>query len=532
MTNVAELLGYLTPDERTELDTLLSQPMVPSLREFAQTVNPRYQWYRHCEVLAEALERVVSGEITRLMVFMPPRHGKSELASRIFPAYYLTRHPGRWVGLCSYAADLAQTFSRTARDHYTHPDVGGVIRGDSAAVKHWETPQGGGMWAAGVGGPITGKGFHLGVIDDPIKNAEEASSETIREKQKDWYRSTFYTREEPQGAIVVIQTRWHEDDLAGWLLTLEQEDEPERWHVVNLAAVADRADERPVFPITCTVEPDWRSPGEALCPERYDAAKLNQLKSKVGSYYFGALYQQRPTSAAGDVFKRDWWQFYTTPDHPIPGVPTLPPSLHRVIQSWDMAFKDEETSDYVSGQVWGAHHTKCYLLDRIKERLSFTASCQAVVGMTAKWPKSRGKYIEDKANGPAIINALRRSVVGVVPVKPDGGKLARAYAVQPMVEAGQVYLPHPRIAPWVEDFMREMGQFPRGAHDDDVDACTQALNVLARGLRDEQIVDESDADPTNPVHMPWREHHERVSRNTHYREQQRQRPIDDAFGDY
>jgi predicted phage terminase large subunit-like protein len=527
VTSVAELLAYLTPEEQAELDALLDSPAVPSLREFAQVVNPKYRWYRHCEVLADALERVVTGEITRLMVFMPPRHGKSELASRIFPAYYLLRHPDRWVGLNSYAADLAQTFSRTVRDHYQQ--AGGVIRDDSGAVKHWETPQGGGMWAAGVGGPITGKGFHLGIIDDPIKNAEEANSEVIREKHRDWYRSTFYTREEPGGAVVVIQTRWHEDDLAGWLLTLEQDDEPERWHVVNLAAVAEAPDERPVFPTTCTVEPDWRTPGQALCPERYDVPKLQQLKSKVGSYYFGALYQQRPTSAAGDVFKRAWWKFYTTPEHPIPGVAVLPPRFDRVIQSWDMAFKDEETSDFVAGQVWGAQGTRCYLLDRVKERMSFTASCAAVVGMTAKWPKSRGKYIEDKANGPAIINALRRTVHGVVPVKPDGGKVARAFAVQPMVEAGQVYLPHPSIAPWVEDFIRELAAFPRGSHDDDVDACTQALNVLSRGMRDNQHEPDED-DPTAPVEMPFAEHHARMSRVRSLKERREQPAYDPDFG--
>lgn len=493
MTALADLLAYLTPEERQEMDALLAAGHVPTLREFAQQVNPKYQWYRHCEVLAEALEKVVTGEITRLMVFMPPRHGKSELASRIFPAYYLRRHPDRWVGLNSYAADLAQTFSRTVREHYQQS--GGTIRDDSAAVKHWETPEGGGMWAAGVGGPITGKGFHLGIIDDPIKNADEAASDVIREKQKDWYRSTFYTREEPSGAVVVIQTRWHEDDLAGWLLSLEAEDEPERWHVVNLAAVAEPADERPVFPITCSVEPDWRQPGEPLCPERYDTPKLTKLQKRVGSYFFGALYQQRPTAMAGDVFKRAWWQFYTTSDCPIPGVAMLPESLDRVIQSWDMTFKDTDETDFVSGQVWGRRATRFFLLDRVKERMSFTTACDAVETLSGKWPKARGKYIEDKANGPAIISALRRTVHGLVPVKPDGGKLARAYAVQPLVEGGQVYLPHPRIAPWVEDFIRELSQFPRGANDDDVDACTQALNVLVRGAREDEVeVEDPDAD--------------------------------------
>ncbi|HTE19108.1 MAG TPA: terminase family protein, partial [Armatimonadota bacterium] len=195
-----------------------------SFREFVDAVRPRYQWYRHCVVLADALQKVVDGEITRLMVFMPPRHGKSELVSRLFSAYYLYRHPERWVGINSYSAELAYTLSRAAREHYTRSGAG--LRGDASAVKHWETGGGGGLWAAGVGGPITGKGFHAGVIDDPLKNAEEAASDTILAKQKEWYNSTFYTREEPGGAIIVVQTRWNEGDLSGWLLAQEGEDEP------------------------------------------------------------------------------------------------------------------------------------------------------------------------------------------------------------------------------------------------------------------------------------------------------------------
>jgi hypothetical protein len=268
-----------------------------TLRDFAPRADPRFRWWRHVEVLGDALERVVAGEIRRLMVYMPPRHGKSMLASRILPAYFLSRHPDRWVGLNSYSADLARTFSRSARDHYIA--LGGQVRDDAGAVTHWETVQGGGMWAAGAGGPITGKGFHLGLIDDPLKNAEEASSEVIREKQKEWYRSTFATREEPGGAIVVTMTRWDEDDLAGWLLSEEAgEDGGEGWHIIHLPAIAD-AELIAQWPEGCTVEPDWRSPGEALCPERYPLATLERLRRRVGEYYWLSLYQQVPRSTQG-----------------------------------------------------------------------------------------------------------------------------------------------------------------------------------------------------------------------------------------
>lgn len=192
---------------------------VLSFREFVDIAYPRYKWYRHNQVLANALQRVADGALTRLMVFMPPRGGKSLLTSKLFPAYYLYRHPDRYIGLTAYSAELAYTFSRASRAAYR--DNGGQIKGDAAAVKHWETPEGGGCWAAGVGGSATGKGFSLGLVDDPLKNAEEAFSDKIRAKQKEWYSSTFYTRAEPNGAIIIIQTRLHQDDLAGWLLSEE-----------------------------------------------------------------------------------------------------------------------------------------------------------------------------------------------------------------------------------------------------------------------------------------------------------------------
>ena len=265
---------------------------------FVSRVNPRYAWYPYLSQLSAVLERVVSGELTRLMIFAPPRHGKSELVSRLFAAYYLYRHPARWVGLNSYAAELAYTLSRNARENYTR--AGRALSDTAWGVRHWETDRGGGMWAAGVGGPITGKGFHLGIIDDPVKNAEDAASETIRARQWDWYRSTFYTRQEPAAAIVVIQTRWHADDLSGRLLAHETV-EPEYWHVVHLPALKE---EPPAYPPTVTLEPDARRDGEALAPARYPADKLAGIMRANGDYYWGALYQQRPRGRDGNMFKR------------------------------------------------------------------------------------------------------------------------------------------------------------------------------------------------------------------------------------
>ena len=308
------------------------------LRRFVKRANPRFVFYPHCDLLAGVLERVARGEIKRLMIFLPPRHTKSELVSRLFSAYYLLNNPHHFVGINSYAAELAFTLSSAARDNFIK--CGGELSSRTTAKNHWETTQGGGMWAAGVGGPITGKGFHLGIIDDPIKNSEDANSETIREKQKEWYSSTFYTREEPDAAIIVIQTRWHEDDLAGWLLQEEQNDESgigaENWHIVNLPAFAD---EPQTFPDSCTVEPDPREIGEPLCPERYSAEKLLKKKAK-GERNFEALYQQHPTPKEGYFF--DVTQLEIVDEIPAD---------RRQVRGWDKAATKGDGDFTASGKV-------------------------------------------------------------------------------------------------------------------------------------------------------------------------------------
>jgi predicted phage terminase large subunit-like protein len=437
-----------------------------SFREFVDKVYPKYQWYRHCIVLANVLQRVADGELKRVMVFMPPRAGKSILVSKLFPGYLLYRHPDKWVGLNSYAAELSYTFSRAARDAYG--EVGGKMRGDASAVKNWETPDGGGCWAAGVGGPITGKGFgNCGIIDDALKNAEEALSVNIKRKHQDWYGSTFYTRAEPDAPILIVTTRWAEDDLAGWLLSQELEDEPERWHIVNFEAIKEEY--APKFPITCTVEPDWRSPGEALCPERFDISKLNRIKKRLGEYFWNALYQQRPSPLEGSHFKRSWWQYYKV----------APSDFDMVIQSWDCTFKDTNKSDFVVGQVWGKRGGQFYLLDQVRDRMDFPATIAAIRAMSAKYPNSTAKLIEDKANGPAVISSLQREIPGIIAIEPEGGKLVRAVAIAPFVEAGNVFLPDPSIASWVGDFVQEFSTFPNGSNDDMVDSTSQAINWLA-----------------------------------------------------
>lgn len=458
-----------------------------SFREFIRLVNPKYQFYRHANILISVLQRVADGEISRLMIYLPPRHSKSETTSRLFTAYYLYLHPERWVATCSYADALASTLSRNARENYRQ--AGGTLNPASQGMHHWETDQGGGMWAAGVGGQGTGKGFHLGLIDDPVKNAQEASSALIRERNKDWYRSTFGTREEPGAAIIVVQTRWHSDDLSGWLLAQEEseDDLPERWHVVCMPAVKEY--KPAVFPTSCTVEPDHRQPGEALCPERYDLTKLAKLKRRVGSYYWNALYQQGPSPDEGDIFKRQHWRYWRPKGIVLPPVAIkrtdgsvieieaieLPTAFEQMAQTWDCSFKDVSTSDFVAGQVWGKLGADKFLLDYYKERASIVTTMEQITKFAEKWPRAIAKLIEDKANGPAVIQLLRNKIAGLIAVEPEGGKVSRAYAAQPEVEAHNIYLPHPLLFSWVSAFVDSCAGFPNAAKDDDVDAFTQVI---------------------------------------------------------
>lgn len=458
---IADQIEYLTRHTKPQKSKL-------SFIDFVSQVNPKYQWYPHVRQLADVLERVAAGEIKRLMIFMPPRHGKSELVSRLFSAYYLYRFPDRWVGINSYAAELAYTFSRAARDNYTR--LGNKVRGDAAAVKHWETGDGGGLWAAGVGGPITGKGFNLGIIDDPLKNAEEAASETIREKHKEWYDSTFYTREEPEAAIVVIQTRWHEDDLSGYLLGKETE-EPERWHIVHFEAIKE--DELPDYPDTCTVEPDPRQPGEPLAPLRYGLERLGKIARRIGDYFWNALFQQRPRAREGNMFKRPWFEI----------VEAVPAEVTRV-RYWDKAGTADggkQTAGVLLAKAGGLF----YVEDCISGHWA-AADRERVIKQVAELDRQKYGYVtiwveqEPGSGGKESAEATIKNLAGftVRADKVTGDKVVRAEPLAAQAKANNVKIVKGK---WNEGYIEELIAFPKGTFSDKIDASSGAFNMLAGG---------------------------------------------------
>lgn len=422
-----------------------------------------------CNELDSFLEQVIAKKSPRLIITMPPRHGKSEIASRRFPAYALGRYPDLSFIATSYSADLASRMNRDVQriiDSQEYKRIfpntllgGKSIRsnGQGSYLRNSDifeiVDHKGTYRSAGVGGGITGMGGDIILIDDPIKDRAEADSATIRNKVWDWYTSTLYTRLAPGGGLIVIQTRWHMDDLTGRLLNPNSEN----WRVVNFPAIAEH-DEK------------YRKTGEALHPERYDLAALNRIKKAVGSRDWAALYQQRPVPAEGAVFKQEWIKYYTQA--------SLPPVFNTILISWDMTFKDSAASDFVVGQVWGKNGANFYLLDSVRGRWDFVKTLEMFQVLANKWPKALKKLVEDKANGTAIIQTLKKSISGIKAITPKESKEARAYSITPLWEAGNVFIPDPKTAAWVKDFEAEILSFPSAAHDDQVDAMTQALAEL------------------------------------------------------
>lgn len=423
-------------------------------RLFPHTFAPRAsrgKWiaYRHLVEISKKIAHAIAKGKGRIVVSIPPRHGKSELISKWVPAWFLDRRPDGRVILASYEADFAARWGRQVRTYFetTELPTKTQIRGDSSAADRWETTAGGGMNTAGVGGAFTGKGADLLIIDDPVKNWEQAMSVGHREKVRDWFKSTFYTRAEPSATIIVLMTRWHEDDLAGYLLKEHDDD----WEEIRMPA---------------TSEMDGK--GEALCPERYSADDLGAIRKSIGSFMYGALYDQNPTPPEGGVFKRHWFRFW------LPT--TLPAQMDETIQSWDLPFDNaSDTSSFVAGQVWARKGADRYLLHEYHEQTDYPGMKAAIRKVSADRPDARTKVVENKAAGAPLIKDLKSEISGLVPWNPQGSKEARAIACSGEVEAGNVYLPHPSIAPWVREFIEEVATFPKGRFNDRVDAMSQAL---------------------------------------------------------
>lgn len=490
-----------------------SSPVWRSPGALAQELDPTIIQTPALELIDSELIRLHDDpDVNRLMIFMPPQEGKSERVSHRYPEWLLKFNPELRIAIVSYSDEMARRWGaeiKTDAESFDGTDdafdLGITLREDSKAAGRWHIKSHkGGVYCCGINGSLTGKAVDYLIFDDPIKDLEQASSVTYRERARRFWRGVAVPRLGPGSKVVIIQTRWHADDLSGWLL----KEQPGRWRVVSIPARAGK----PIVSETSDGPEIWeehgpdplgREPGQAMISARGDR-DWDQIRRDVGEYVWNALYMQRPSPAEGGLFKRSWWKTYPSPRWvERPDGTRWMPGADEVIMSWDCSFKDLDDSDFVCGQVWARFGLQAILIDQVHDRMDFVTTLSAFRMLAARYPQAIAKYVEDKANGTAVINMLSATIAGIIPVEPDGSKIARARAVTPFVEAGQVVIPEPEIAPWIGDFVDEHALFPNSVNDDRVDAMSQALNRLLLNpiLTGETIVDAADLDAQIADHM-------------------------------
>lgn len=451
-----------------------------NLSDFTNYTKPDFieGWFNR--IIAKELQQfyfdVMAGKQPRLIIQAPPRSGKSELFSRRFPAWAFGQNPNLQIIAASYSTDLASRMNRDVQRIIDSEEYQGVFPETTLNGKNIATVSGqslrnseifeivghaGAYRSAGVGAGITGMGADIGIIDDPVKDAKEANSQTIRDAVWDWYTTTFYTRLSPKSGILLGMTRWHEDDLAGRLLR-EMANDGDQWRIVSFPAIAEEDEE-------------YRNEGEALHPERYNLERLTKIKKAVGSQAWNALYQQRPSSKGGDIIKGAWFKRYS-----------VLPRMKRIIITADTAQKTKQHNDYSVLLIAGVGHDGgVYVLDLIRGKWEAPELEQKVSDVWNKY-KSLGVhkvYVEDKSSGTSLIqNIQRKQRIPIEGVQVDTDKYTRVLGVQGYIESGYIYLPND--AEWIEDFIKECEAFTATdshKHDDQVDAMVMAITELMGG---------------------------------------------------
>ena len=442
----------ITPKDAAK-ELLTRRKSRESLIEFAKYTNSTYIPASHHSLIAEKLEAVERGEIKRLIICMPPRHGKSELASRRFPAYYLGRNKNNQIIAASYNSDLSSDFGREVRNIVDSPEYQALfdikLSADSRAANRWHTDAGGMYVSAGVGTAITGRGANILLIDDPFKDRQEADSEITRQRVWDWYTSTAYTRLMPGGAVIVINTRWHDDDLTGRLLS-EQENGGDNWEVLSLPAIQED--------------------GSALWPDWYPIERLNEIKGVLPARDWNSLYQQNPIPDDGDYFKKDWFAEYDE----------LPPNLNKYAAS-DYAVTDGD-GDYTEHGVIGIdQNMNIYVLDwwygQTTSDVWIDAKCDLIIKHSPNvWFGESG--VIRRSIEPFLMKRLqeRHAYCNIEWLASVSDKTSRARAIQARASMGKVFFP--KRAEWKDHVMTQLLRFPAGKNDDAVDV----LSLFGRGL--------------------------------------------------
>jgi predicted phage terminase large subunit-like protein len=458
-----------------------------SLVGYAKFQMENYLSPPHIKLLASKLEAVERGDIRRLAIFMPPRHGKSILTSEFFPAWYMGRNPDKYIICSTYAQDLADDFGRKVRNQlqdkrYTDIFPDAELSTDSSSMRRFNTTKGGVYYAVGAGSAITGRGAHLLLIDDPIKGREEADSAAMRKNLLDWYRATAYTRLMPNGSVILIQTRWHEDDLAGWIL---KETGHEGWDVIEFPAILN---ERAAGMLDL-------EEGDPLWKESYPIERLEEIKKTIGTREWSSLYAQKPSVEEGNIIKRWWWKTWTREQ---------PPEMDYILQSWDTAYTVTETSDYSACTTWGVFSGEggynLFLIDSFREKLTFPELKNQAVHLYNEHQPDL-VLVEAKASGWSLVQELMRTGIPITPFNPKKmDKLARVHSVAPLFEGGRIWAPDTDES---ADVMNQFAMFPNTKHDDLVDSTTQALLRLRKGWMVSHPQDVPMEEATGPKGSYW-----------------------------
>lgn len=484
---------------------MIATTLAPELRkqpwstpgEMAQALDRTTIQTPALQLIDEHLAQVATGGIERFMCSMPPQEGKSQRITVWFVVWMLHRNPNLRIAIVCNGFDLAQTFGEQIREILKqHPELG-LTLSKSTAKKHEFKLLGynGGVVCVGIEGSLTGKPVDVLIIDDPYKDEKQAGSKAWRQTVRNFWTSVALLRLAPGAPVVIVQTRWRKDDLSGWLY----EEFREEWVRLNIPAQAIDTSKLPEDdPDYGVPDPLGREPGEFMesARRRTVADWLKKIR-EVGSRVWTAMYLGRPSPVEGGVLKRDWWKRYDfIPWIERPDGSRIVTGADEILMSWDMAFKDLEDSDFVVGQVWMRRGADAFLLEQVRGQWDFVRTCQELQDLAARWPQAVLKLVEDKANGTAVIASLKHTVPGIVPEEPQGSKEARASAASPLVEAGNVWLPQAKLAPWVGGLIEECAGFPNATNDDQVDALTQALNrlILQPLLAGEDLYDQDDLD--------------------------------------
>lgn len=439
-----------------------------SFLDFIRFVQPDYLFNWHHLALINALQRLSDKEFQRLIVMMPPRHGKSQLVSRLFPAWCFARNINEQVIVSSYALDLASAMNRDCQRIITSEKYAELFpetklsdgeSGYMRTTKRFDIVGGKGYYlAAGVGGGITGAGATVGIIDDPVKNAEDADSKTIRDKTWEWYRTTFRTRFEPGAIEVICQTRWHDDDLTGRIL---------KGHKSGVEIIS--------LPALCEAPEENRSIGDALWPERYSREVLLETKADVGTRSWIALYQQKPSDEDGGLIKRAWFSRYDPRKYSF--------ANKKVNFFVDTAYTNEEKNDPTAAIAYVKEGSDYYVLEVASDWMEFNEQVKFVKDFTARNGYSGLSIVrvEPKATGKSIVQVMKAGTSLNIRegVSPKDSKIARVNSVSGVVEGGRVFLPEGME--WVTNFLNECAAFPNAAHDDQVDCLTGMIQNETSG---------------------------------------------------